>query len=435
MKTLLTTLLCLLSWLPWAHAQNIKSLNWQEIPLAELNQIIQSEVERHHMAGLSMAIINDEKVVYEQQWGSCHWGKQKPVISNTLFEGASMTKPVFGFLVMKLVEQGILELDKPLYQYWPYPELEHDDRYQLITARMVLTHTTGLPNWASSNELNLSFDPGTDFQYSGEAFVFLGKVIVHLTERSLEELAQSYIFQPLEMTQTSLVWSPQLAPFKAMGHYQGNVPSVDHYRPRLSNPAASILTTPTDFCKFMLAVMQTKLLKPASYEELLKVQYQLPKGHSRQNESNSIAWGLGWVVEQTPWGIKYQHGGNNGDFTSYFELSQDQKFGYVFFTNSDKGNVFNQRIKHYLNTAEEPKGLNEATQSPHFLSFNTDNFNFKGNYEIGNFHGQRALYSEGDTEAIVKAKSFKNMIVEFDISMERGYAFAGLKFRQKDSDN
>ncbi|MFK7920820.1 MAG: serine hydrolase [Bacteroidia bacterium] len=435
MKVLLAILLCGVCWLPHAHTQDIKTNNGQSITQAALNQLVQQQMQIHHMAGLSLAVINDEKVVFNQQYGYSNWAKQKPVESTTLFEGASMTKPVFAFLVMRLVEQGVLELDKPLYQYWPNPDLVHDERYQLITARMVLTHSTGLPNWARGNKLNLQFDPGTNFMYSGEAFVFLGKVLLHLTQRSLEELAQKEIFEPFDMTQTTLVWSPAISPMKATGHYNGNVVSVDHSRPRKANPAASIHTTVDDFSKFMIAMMQGKGLKTETYAEMFKVQYKLPLGHNNQNATGSIAWGLGWVLEETPFGLKLQHGGNNGDFTSYFELSQDKKIGYVFFTNSDRANAFNAVLKPYLTIGQIPNIPAKGLKSAHQLDFTTDNFTFNGPHELGTFNGRDCLYSEGNTEAIVKGKTFKNMIIEFDISMERGYAFAGLKFRQKDNDN
>lgn len=435
MKALLAILLCYVCWLPHAHTQSIKTISGESITQAALDQLVQQQMQSHHMAGLSLAIINDEKVVYKQQFGYSNWAKQSPVEATTLFEGASMTKPVFAFLVMRLVEQGVLELDKPLYQYWPNPDLVHDERYKLITARMVLTHTTGLPNWARGNSLNLQFDPGTDFMYSGEAFVFLGKVLTHLTQRSLEELAQKEIFEPFGMTQTTLVWSPSIAPMKATGHYNGNVVSVNHFRPRKTNPAASILTTVDDFSKFMIAVMQGKGLKAETYAEVFKVQYKLPSDHNKQNATGSIAWGLGWVLEDTPFGMKMQHGGNNGDFTSYFELSRDKKIGYVFFTNSNKGDAFNAVLKPYFTIGKSPKIADKGLKSTHQLDFNTENFSFNGNYELGVFNGTDCLFSGGNTEVIVKGNTYKNMIIEFDISMERGYAFAGIKFRQKDSDN
>jgi CubicO group peptidase (beta-lactamase class C family) len=102
----------------------------------------------------------------------------------TLYEAASITKPVFAFAVQRLAERGVIDLDKPLYLYLPYEDIAYDDRYKLMTARHVLTHRTGFPNWRSMNEdgkLNLKFTPGTGYGYSGEGFEYLKMVIEKIT--------------------------------------------------------------------------------------------------------------------------------------------------------------------------------------------------------------------------------------------------------------
>lgn len=104
-------------------------------------------MESLNMPALSIAIINDGKVVYHRVKGYANKEKKILADSNSIFEGASISKSVFGFFVMTFVEDGILDLDKPLYEYLPNPDIENDERYKKINARMVLSHRSGFPNW------------------------------------------------------------------------------------------------------------------------------------------------------------------------------------------------------------------------------------------------------------------------------------------------
>ena len=128
-----------------------------------------------------------------------------------------MTKPLFAYIVLRLVDRGVLNLDTPLYTYLPYEDIAHDERYKLITARMVLTHRTGFPNWRSG-KLEIKFTPGTEVSYSGEGFVYLGKVVERLTGKKLAELSQQEVFTPLGIENASLVWNETIARLTATGH-------------------------------------------------------------------------------------------------------------------------------------------------------------------------------------------------------------------------
>src|ERR1700733_9579984 len=131
---------------------------------------------------------------------------------------------------MQLVDEGKIDLDKPLYTYLPkplpeydnYKDLAGDDRYKLITARICLDHTTGFPNWRESNphnnnKLEIFFKPGSGFPYSGEGINLLQLVIETITGRHLEDLAQEKIFKPFEMTRTSFLWQPAFEKDSAKG--------------------------------------------------------------------------------------------------------------------------------------------------------------------------------------------------------------------------
>jgi len=151
---------------------------------AQVDNFIETYCKYYGIPGVSLALIKDGKLVYHQTYGVRNNMTGEKVDSNTLFEAASVTKPVFALAVEKLAERGVINLDKPLYEYLPYKDIENDERYKLITARHVLTHRTGFPNWRYMNpdgKLDIKFTPGTAFGYSGEGFEYLKLVVEKIT--------------------------------------------------------------------------------------------------------------------------------------------------------------------------------------------------------------------------------------------------------------
>ena len=160
--------------------------------------------------GLSMAVVQDGRVIWTGAFGTVNDSANTPLDAETIFEAASLSKPVFAYIVLRLAGRGKFDLDRPLFEMLEYPRLAHDERYKRITARMVLSHGTGLPNWGGER-LTLRFDPGTAYGYSGEGFVFLQKALERVTGRPLEELARREVFRPLGMTRSSFVWQARFA--------------------------------------------------------------------------------------------------------------------------------------------------------------------------------------------------------------------------------
>ena len=168
----------------------IKSLSGKEISVDEMDRFLKIQMDSLNVKGISIAIINDAKVVYHCAFGIADISSMDTVNNQTLFQAASVSKPIFAFFVMRIVEKELLDLDTPLYKYFRYPDIEDDPRYKLITARMALCHTTGFPNWRPNytGKLKIEFTPGTKFSYSGEGYMYLAKVIAHLTNTTLSDL-------------------------------------------------------------------------------------------------------------------------------------------------------------------------------------------------------------------------------------------------------
>jgi CubicO group peptidase (beta-lactamase class C family) len=165
---------------------------------AALARTIPDILRTSGMPGLAMAVIDHGQVVWTGAFGNV-------TDPETIFEAASLSKPVFAYLVLRLVDRGELDLDRPLAELLEYPRAAGDPRYRRITGRMVLSHGSGFPNWGGER-LTLAFDPGTAYGYSGEGFVYLQKVVEHITGRSLEQLARAEVFEPLGMRWSSYVW-------------------------------------------------------------------------------------------------------------------------------------------------------------------------------------------------------------------------------------
>jgi CubicO group peptidase (beta-lactamase class C family) len=345
--------------------------NGEKISSTEIDKFIKYQMDSLQMPGLSITIINNGKIVYHNAFGIANVETKAIVDEQSIFETGSLSKPVFAYFVMKMVDKGVLNLDTPLYKYMPYPDIEKDVRYKTITARMVLTHQTGLPNWRyfdladssmhiKQGDLYLKFTPGTNFSYSGEAYVYLAKVIAHLNNRTLqnlEPLFQQEVALPLKMQHASYTGNTYISQHKVSGHTNGKVAfwhgvtwpiSFPDWDSTYFNPAASLHSDALSYAQFVIGLMNGKGLTKKSFDEMLKPQIILDSNSIMHKETGVYAWGLGIAITKTPNGIMYEHGGNNGNFQSGFVFFKSQKKGYVFLTNCEKGSFFDKALIKFL---------------------------------------------------------------------------------------
>ena len=163
---------------------------------------------RAGVPGLSIAVIRDGKTAWIGYLGLRSEATEKPVTRSTVFNVGSLSKPVFAYGVLKLVDAGKLKLDEPLAPYLPKEFVEGDPRFKQITARFVLSHRTGFPNWPGDGQpLTIHFTPGEKFSYSGAGMVFLQKAVEKITGKPLNDYMQEAVFGPLGMKHSSYVWN------------------------------------------------------------------------------------------------------------------------------------------------------------------------------------------------------------------------------------
>ncbi len=353
MKSLILCIICLVS-LQFVCLAQIKTVKGSEITESQLSKFIIDEMERLEMPGLSIVVINNKKIRYKKEFGVANQLTKQPISGQTIFEAASLSKPLFAYWVMSLVDKGIIDLDRPICEYFENSDLRYDLRYRKITPRMVLRHTSGLPNWRyftnKMNYLELIFPPDSTFGYSGEGYEYLAQAIA--IERgfglgSLDSLLIVEVLNPLDMNSSSFTWQARYDSLKANGHIMRNVPN-NRFKPKVARVSGGLHTTTEDYAKFMMSIMEGTDLSPESYQDMLSPAIELPLDNDIRKTFGVEYWTLGFAYEDTENGIKYSHGGNNGDFQSYFEFYQDKGVGYVFMTNSNKGNELNESLNKYL---------------------------------------------------------------------------------------
>lgn len=315
----------------------------------QIYHFIETYQEYLNIPGVSLALIKDGKFIYHKTYGVKNSFTKEPVIDNTLFEAASVTKPVFAFAVERLAERGVINLDKPLYEYLPYPDIAYDDRYKLMTARHVLTHRTGFPNWRymnPDNKLDLKFTPGTAYNYSGEGFEYLKMVVEKITGKKVEQVLQEEVIQPIGLYHTFFSRNDSLRRMVANGHFDG-LPNYDEL-PESPGMAYSMHTEAKIFTKFMVNLMEQKGLSAAMYDTILSKHSEYPLDPGEEKPKYPTYMGMSLEIRETPFGKSFGHGGNNGDFKCGFRVYKDLKMGYVIFTNSNTSDALLQAVGQFL---------------------------------------------------------------------------------------
>lgn len=338
----------------------ITRLDGSTIDAAALTERIEALTRAANVQGLTVTVFNDAEKVYSRAFGFADLTTGKPLRTDTVLYGASLSKAVFSVLVMKLVEQGVLDLDKPLQDYVSEPlwqnqgtawhedlsALRDDPRYRRITARMSMSHTTGLPNWRwfePDQKLRIHFEPGERFNYSGEGMTFLQIVIQKVTGKSLEQLMQEHVFGPYGMTMSSYTWQPRFEANYAVGHASdGKLHPKDKDNP--ARAPSTLETTTDDYVKFMTAVLRREGLREASWNEIFKPQVrirtrtQFGSGSTETSSANDaieLSYGLGWGLQRTPYGWGAFKEGHGDGFQHYSIIYPGKKLGVLLMSNSD----------------------------------------------------------------------------------------------------
>ena len=374
----------------WAAARCDANADW--IPDDALLQALPRQMRALGVPGIGIAVVEAGRLAWSRGFGVTHAERGTPVDARTLWEAASLSKPVFAYTVLQLVDRGELALDAPLVKYARPAYLGASPWIDRITVRDVLRHTTGLPNWRkdpANEKLLPAVAPGTRIDYSGEAFVWLQLAVEAVTGESLDQTMRRLLFEPAGMRDSSYGWDAALAARSVHGHRapddvqpgmppqglredwdvalpiaerwrkplsawryadaeralpltRANAPDAVHWPGDiLANSAASLRCTVQDYARFMALVVHAHPaaweLRAATRSAMLTSQIALP---GRWTDK-----GLGWNIEATPIGpVAYHSGSNAGVFKTFALGDAARQRALVIMTNATNGNLLYRRV-------------------------------------------------------------------------------------------
>ena len=355
-----------------------------DLSIAKIEHDVPVWMEATGIPGLSIALIRHGKTKWLGTFGLADVAADRPVEVDSAFNVASLSKPLFAYIVLKLVDEGKLDLDTPLTHYWP-ERITDDPRLDKITARLILTHRSGLPNFRSGKGLRIYFDPGTRFSYSTEGFVYLQHVVEHIEGQPLNDIAQRLVFTPLDMTESSYTWMPQWSAHATVG-YQPDGTGRPLFHRDTASAGGSLNTTPRDYAKFVEAVLAGRGLKAATLRAMETPAIALDPAcitctdKVPTNLSTTVFWGLGWAIETTPAGKYLFHLGDNGVYKALVFVDIKHKFAIIMMANSEYGlSIANDIVQDTFGPASHP-GLDQMRYDTwHFPNLQFTRALFKGN--------------------------------------------------------
>jgi CubicO group peptidase (beta-lactamase class C family) len=338
-----------------AQQPSVMRLDGSTIVPSEIDASVRQSMQSAQVTGLGIAIFHDGKIVYLHAYGFRDAEKALPLTPDSVMAAASLSKAAFATVVMRLVQEHVLDLDKPIYQYLPkplpqypsYADLQGDERYKRITMRILLSHTGGFPNWRwfeDDRKLKIHFEPGTRYAYSGEGIQLAQLVVETVTGKSLTTLMEEDLFGPLRMTRTGMVWEPGFESDFANG-YDEHGHSLGPQKRSKPGAAGSMQTTLHDYAIFLSSIMRRQILNERSSAEMFSPQIKIHSAHqfpslapetTTANDAIQLSAGLGWGLYSSPYGNAFFKGGYD-DGWRHQGICFSNGSGMLILTNSSNG--------------------------------------------------------------------------------------------------
>jgi CubicO group peptidase (beta-lactamase class C family) len=348
----LILLICLLFLLPACGGKPVKQpvscqpLSKGQSPKAWLNAALPCLLKGHKVPGAVVAVVHKDGNTWFKNHGEMLTGSEARITPETIFPAGALSNPLFAYGVMKLVRDKRLHLDTPLAEYLDKPFAKDASLSRLITARMVLSHTSGLPNWRprrwlikrdgiylseNPGPLRLRRKPGQEFGESGEAYLYLQKVVERIIGKGFESYIQELVFDSLSMPSGHFGFDPAALPQTAFPHDK-NARAKYRWQWRAQKPlaAGSLFINARDYAKFLAAMLQDRIAR-----EMLEPQVKVKPG---------ISWSLGWGLEMQADAEYFWQFGFNPGFKHFAAGSRDKGLAVLVMTNGDAGERVYQPI-------------------------------------------------------------------------------------------
>lgn len=335
----------------------IRRLDNSTLSGAKASSISRRALAEAHVSGAQIAILNSGKLVWSEAFGLRDVAAKLPMTPETILWGASLTKGVFAAYVMTLVDAGFIDLDKPVWQYLgkplpqidKYKDLAGDVRWRRITARHLLSHTSGLANFASQEgdgKMHIHWEPGTRYGYSGEGMNLLQLAVETRMGKPLNALMDQRIFAQLGMEHSSLTWKPEFASNVATGYDPAGVP-IPHARRTNARAAGSMDTTAADMGRFAEGLFAGRTMTPRALAQMLSPQiaitslHQFPTFAEEKGDEGprvGLSYGLGWgLLTNTKYGPAFFKEGHGEGAQNYMICFTGRQTCMIVLTNSDNG--------------------------------------------------------------------------------------------------
>jgi CubicO group peptidase (beta-lactamase class C family) len=318
----------------------------------ELRKLIPESMRRHQVPGLSLALVREQKIVWAEAFGVRDKETKAALTPATVFEAASLSKPAYAYVVLKLVEQGKLSLERPLVEYLGRDLNPDEPRFKQITARHVLTHTSGIePVPGKGRPPKLEFAPGERFKYSPHGFDILQLAVERAAGEKITPMMERMLLRPFGMARSAFGWSAEFAKSGARG-YDDKGQHQQTFNERvwrmsakertrflapyplesIPNAAAGLHATPSDYARFLIEAMRPGKdgfhLSPGMLTQMLTP-------HVRVNQFDALFWGLGFGLQRPRSGPEsFWHWGDWGIFQHYAVAYRDDGSALVVMTNS-----------------------------------------------------------------------------------------------------
>ena len=342
--------------------QIIKRIDGSKISTDSLQAKVEYLMKAANVSGIAISVFNNNKPVFSKTFGLADVQKNIPFQETSVMYAASFAKMVFAYIAMQYVQEKVIDLDKPLVEYLKKPlpdykiigrrrgyhDLKNDKRYEKITARMCLTHTSGFPNWRwfeADKKLKIIFDPGTRYSYSGEGLYLLQFVIEQVTGKDYETISKERVFTPMGMPNTSQVWQSRFDSSICYGHNIKGEP-YELMKWKEASAGGSMSTTLDDYTKFYTAFINRKGLSKKSLRTMTSTQVRirsrrqfgpLARLDSTENDNIQLGYGLGVGVFKTPYGNAFFKEGHDDGWGHYSICFPGKKIAIIIMTNNDNG--------------------------------------------------------------------------------------------------
>jgi CubicO group peptidase (beta-lactamase class C family) len=322
---------------------------------AHIDSTVNRLIQAAHVTGAGVALFHRGKIVYLNAYGQRDTAKDLPLTPDSVMTAASLNKSAFATVVMRLVQRGTLDLDKPIEQYLGkplgdferYADLAGDPRTARLTLRILLDHTTGFANFRDfedDHKLQFHYDPGTHYGYSGEGINLAQFVVEKVTGKSATALMQEELYTPLKMTRSSMVWEPRFESDFANG-YDEYGRSLGPERRKSPSAAGSMQTTPRNYALFLSALMGGEVLSAPMRDKMLTPQIRIRSAHqfpSLNTETTTaydpidLSYGIGWGLYQSPYGPAFFKEGHDEGWRNFVLFFRNGD-GMLVMTNSSNG--------------------------------------------------------------------------------------------------